>query len=174
MARTRTGRAEQPGAGGVPRGRTRWWLVAAVAVLPAMALLPFVVAFVGMAFSDSEYPLGGGPKAVSCTQALAFGGAALPDGATPVGGCVEQGWQDVSYSADFRMPRAGVRDWLHRTYPDAPAPETESCLTDDADLCLELSHMQGLPEGVGADVVQVSVTYEDSGTALVGFAAFTI
>ncbi|MEU0599708.1 hypothetical protein ABZ484_15885 [Streptomyces sp. NPDC006393] len=173
MARTRTGRAEQPGAGGAPRGRTRWWLVAAVAVLPAMALLPFVVAFVGLAFSDSEYPLGGGPKAVSCTQALAFGGAALPDGGTPVGGCVEQGWQDVSYSADFRMPRAGVGDRLRRTYPGAPAPETEFC-TDDADLCLDLSCLKGLPMGVGADAVQVSVVYEDAGTALVRFAAFTV
>ncbi|MFF0793916.1 hypothetical protein [Streptomyces spiralis] len=173
MARTRTGRAEQPGAGGAPRGRTRWWLVAAVAVLPAMALLPFVVAFVGMALSDSEYPLGGGPTSVSCAQALAFGGAALPGGGTPVGECVERSWQDVSYSADFRMPRAGVRDWLHHTYPDAPAPETEFC-TDDADLCLELSYMKGLPEGVGADAVQVSVVYQDEGTALVRFAAFTV
>ncbi|WP_190176431.1 hypothetical protein [Streptomyces naganishii] len=172
MSRTRTGRAERPGAEKAPRGRTRWWLVAAVAVLPAMALLPFLVAFLGMIFSDSEYPLGGGPKAVSCTRALAFGGAALPDGATPVGGCVEQSWQDVSYSADFRMPRAGVRDWLRRTYPDAPAPETEFC-ADDADLCLELSCTRGLPEGVGADAVQVNVTYEDAGTALVDFAAFT-
>lgn len=172
MSRTRTGRAGQPGAEGAPRGRTRWWLVAAVAVLPAMVLLPFLVAFVGMVFSDSEYPLGGGPKAVSCTHAPAFGGAALPDGATPVGGCVERSRQDVSYSADFRMPRAAVRDWLRRTYPEAPPPETEFC-ADDADLCLELSYLRGLPEGVGADVVQVNVTHEDAGTALVDFAAFT-
>ncbi|MFF9409195.1 hypothetical protein ACF1B0_27295 [Streptomyces anandii] len=172
MSRTRTGRAGQPGAEGAPRGRTRWWLVAAVAVLPAMVLLPFLVAFAGMIFSHSEYPLGGGPKAVSCTRALAFGGAALPDGATPVGGCVERSRQDVSYSADFRMPRAAVRDWLHRTYPDAPAPGTGFC-DDDADLCLELSRTRGLPEGVGADAVQVNVTYEEAGTALVDFAAFT-
>ncbi len=125
-----------------------------------------------MVLSDSEYPLGGGPKTVPCTEALSFGGAALPDGAQQARVCVEQGRQDVSCSADFRMPRAGVLDWLHHTYPDAPAPETEFC-ADDADLCLDLNHMKGLPEGVGADAVQVSGVYEDSGTALVGFAAFT-
>ncbi|GAA2884786.1 hypothetical protein GCM10010524_16610 [Streptomyces mexicanus] len=76
-ARTRPGRAERPGVGGVPRGRTRRWLVAAVAVPPALALLPFLAAFVGMAFSGSEYPLGGVPKAVSCTPAL--GGDLCPE-----------------------------------------------------------------------------------------------
>jgi hypothetical protein len=138
-----------------------------------MALLDFLVAFVGMAFSDSEYPLGGGAKAVSCAQAPAFGGAALPDGGTPVGECVERSRQDVSYDADFRMPRAGVRDRLRRTCPDAPAPETEFC-TDDADLCPELGHRRGLPKGVDADAVRIGVVYEDAGAALVGFAAFTV
>ena len=68
-----------------------------------------------MAFSGSEYPLGGGPKAVSCPQAPAFGG----------------------------------------------------------DLCPEPIHLQGRPGRVGADAVQVSVTYGDFGASLSGFAAFT-
>ncbi|MBJ6620621.1 hypothetical protein [Streptomyces sp. DHE17-7] len=47
---------------------------------------------------------------------MGFGGAALPDGAEPVGACTMQGWQDVHYSAAFRMPRAGVAEWLAHTY----------------------------------------------------------
>ncbi|MET7379007.1 hypothetical protein ABZT08_09265 [Streptomyces sp. NPDC005526] len=161
------------GTAGAPRGRTRWWLVAAVAALPALALLPFLVGFVGIALSDSEYPLGGGPKAVPCAEVLKSGGAVLPEGARPVGACVEQSRQDVSYRATFRMPRAGVAPWLHRTYPEAPAPRTDLC-EGEAELCLDLNRARGLPATVHVDAVQIEVEYENAGTALVDFAAFTV
>ncbi|MBQ0881904.1 MULTISPECIES: hypothetical protein [Streptomyces] len=158
----------------VPRGRTRWWPTAVLVALAALVLLPVLIVLVSFVASDSEYPLGGGPEQRPCAEALGFGGAALPDGAEPVGACTMQGWQDVHYSAAFRMPRAGVAEWLAHTYPDAPEPETEFCGDAAVDLCLDLDYAQGLPDGVDAHAVQVSVEYEDTGTALVRFAAFTL
>ncbi|MFE0810005.1 hypothetical protein ACFW4M_07235 [Streptomyces sp. NPDC058794] len=161
----------------MPRGRTRWWPAAALVALAALVLLPVLtvlVAVVGLVASDSEYPLGGGPEQRPCPEALGFGGAALPDGAQPAGACTRQGWQDIHYSAVFRMPRAGVAEWLAHTYPDAPAPETEYCGGAAVDLCLDLGYAQGLPDGVDAHAVQVSVEYLDAGTALVRFSAFTL
>ncbi|MFE1032405.1 hypothetical protein ACFW40_10950 [Streptomyces sp. NPDC058807] len=72
------------------------------------------------------------------------------------------------------VPRAGVAEWLAHTYPDAPAPETEYCGGAAVDLCLDLGYAQGLPDGVDAHAVQVSVEYLDAGTALVRFSAFTL
>ncbi|MBD0424329.1 hypothetical protein H0H10_35080 [Streptomyces sp. TRM S81-3] len=142
--------------------------------LPALVLLPFLAAFVAVVFDDSEYPLGGGPEKTPCADVLRFGGAALPPGAQPVGACTRQGWQDLYYRAVFRMPRADVLDWLAHTYPAAPDPETESCADADADMCLGLGYSQGLPDGVGADSVRVSVVHEDAGTSLVRFSASTV
>ncbi|MFG3551367.1 hypothetical protein [Streptomyces sp. NPDC047725] len=174
MRRTRNTAARSAGGAQASPGRTRWWLFAALVSLPALVLLPFLVAFVSIVLSDSEYPLGGGPEQVPCPEALSFGGAALPAGAAPVGECTRQGWQDVHYGAAFRMPGAQVRGWLAHTYPDAPEPETEFCADDAADLCLGLGYAQGLPDAVDADAVQVSVVYEKGGTALVRFSAFTV
>ncbi|MFJ8546923.1 hypothetical protein ACIRFH_34110 [Streptomyces sp. NPDC093586] len=167
-----TGHGGASGARARP-GRTGWWLLAALVTLPALVLLPSLVVLAAVVLSDDEYPRGGGPEQVPCAKALRFGGAALPDVAAPAGECTRQSWQDVHYGAVFRMPRTGVRDWLTRTYPDAPAPRTEFC-PDEADLCLGLGHEQGLPSGVDADSVQVDVVYEDGGTALVRFSAFTV
>ncbi|WP_031482818.1 hypothetical protein [Streptomyces bicolor] len=154
------------------RGRTRWWVLAAVLALPGLAVAGFVAMVVHWAASDDLFgPTG--PEPVACADALHFGGAELPDGAEPVGVCEVQGFQDIHYSATFRMPRADVGDWLTRTYPDAPAPETGSCGLSDADLCLEVAHPDGHP-AAGAHAVQVSVEYESADTALVRFSAFTM
>ncbi|MFI7351545.1 hypothetical protein ACIBSR_35455 [Streptomyces sp. NPDC049936] len=181
MARTpRAGGGPQGGAD-VPRGRTRWWWVAAGVAVSALILLPLLIALVGFVFSESDDRDGGGrdeggrtSERVPCSEALAFGGAALPAGARPTGACTVQGFQDIHYSAAFRMPRTGVQDWLIHTYPDAPAPGAESCAGAEADLCLDLGHEQGLPPGVDAHAVQVRVAHEDAGTALVRFTAFTM
>ncbi|MEV8126946.1 hypothetical protein AB0P07_23085 [Streptomyces sp. NPDC085944] len=174
MRRTSAGRTGAGGGGDAGRGRARWWLVAGLAALPALVLLPVLVAAVGLAVSDSDYPLGGGPEQVPCSEALGFGGAALPEGAVPTGACTRRGWQDIHYVAAFRMPRAGVPAWLTDTYPKAPAPETRFCVGDAVDLCLDLDYTRGLPYGVGADAVQVSVEYGDAGAALVRVDAFTL
>ena len=176
------GSADVPRVGAeVPRGRTRWWRVAAFVALPALILLPLLIALVGFVFSESDdrdedgrNEGGRTSEQVPCSEALAFGGAALPAGARPTGACTVQGFQDIHYSAAFRMPRTGVQDWLIHTYPDAPAPGTESCVGAEADLCLDLGHEQGLPGSVDAHAVRVRVVHEGAGTALVRFTAFTL
>ncbi|MFH9815520.1 hypothetical protein [Streptomyces sp. NPDC017230] len=175
MRRTRNAAVVPEGGEVVPRGRTRWWLFAALVTLPVLVLLPLLLVLVGVVLADEDDP-GGGRNSdhVPCSEALAFGGAALPDGARPVGKCTLQGFQDTHYGASFRMPRTGVQAWLAHTYPDAPAPETEFCAGDDVDLCLDLGYTRGLPDGVRAHAVEVRVVYEDDArTALVRFAAFT-
>ncbi|WP_235614584.1 hypothetical protein [Streptomyces ambofaciens] len=142
--------------------------------LPALVLLPLLVVLVGLVLSESD-GRGDGRAAehVPCSEALRFGGAALPDGARPVGACTLQGFQDTHYGAAFRMPRTGVQDWLAHTYPDAPAPRADTCGGGDGDLCLDLGPARGLPGGVDAHAVQVRVEYGADGTALVRFSAFT-
>ncbi|KUO16968.1 hypothetical protein AQJ91_33140 [Streptomyces dysideae] len=140
--------------------------------LPALAVIGFVAMMVVWVVTDDE-ARGAGLEKVPCADALHFGGAELPDGAQVVGACEVQGFQDIHYSAAFRMPRADVRDWLTHTYPDAPAPETEFCGAGDVDLCLDVDHPGGHPDA-GAHVVQVNVEHEGADTALVRFAAFTL
>ncbi|MGZ3100391.1 hypothetical protein [Streptomyces sp. H72] len=159
----------------MPRGRTRWRLFAGLATLPVLALLPLLVALVGTVLSESDgRGEGRAAEHVPCSEALRFGGAALPDGARPVGACTLQGFQDTHYGAAFRMPRTGVQDWLAHTYPDAPAARRDTCVGGGGDLCLDLGPARGLPDGVGAHAVRVRVEYEAAGTALVRFAAFTL
>ncbi|GAA2581232.1 hypothetical protein [Streptomyces lienomycini] len=174
MKRAR-GTAAGCGSGEDPtRGRTRWWLFAGLVSLATLVLLPVLVVLVGVLLSESDDRADGRePDQVPCSEALGFGGAALPDGARPVGACTHQAFLDTHYGAAFRMPRTGVREWLAHTYPEAPAPAGTYC-PDGADLCLDLSYGQGLPDGVEAHVVQVRVVHEDAGTALVRFASFTL
>ncbi|MGW8062307.1 hypothetical protein ACVV2G_08525 [Streptomyces ziwulingensis] len=175
MWRTRNTATGHEGGGEVPRGRTRWRLFAALVTLPVLVLFPLLVLLTASVFSEPDGRGDGGAAAhVPCAEALRFGGAALPDGARPVGACTLQGFQDIHYGAAFRMPRTGVREWLAHTYPDAPGPASEHCAGGDVDLCLNLGYQRGLPDGVDAHAVQVRVTYEAAGTALVRFAAFTM
>ncbi|MFJ8147717.1 hypothetical protein ACIQ6R_22015 [Streptomyces sp. NPDC096048] len=175
MGRTRNAAAGHAGGQEVPRGRTRWRLFAALVTLPALVLLPFLIVLAGIVRSGPDDRSGGRAAGhVPCSEALAFGGAALPDDARPVGECTIQGFQDIHYSATFRMPVSGVQDWPAHTYPDAPAPATETCTGVDVDLCLDLDHARGLPDGAEAHAVQVRVVYEDAGTARVRFASFTV
>ncbi|MFJ3308513.1 hypothetical protein ACIPSA_36825 [Streptomyces sp. NPDC086549] len=162
------------------QGRRRRWLIAAIAVLPALGMLWLVVTVWRLMTWDPDQ----GEK-VPCAEALAFGGAELPDGAYDTD-CSVRAWMDTDYWARFRMPRDGVHDWLKKTYPDAaddPDRLGESC-DDTADLCLELGltpgdddyggHVPGsTATGFGADGVSVSVTYEGPDRALVRFSAFT-
>ncbi|QOV42050.1 hypothetical protein [Streptomyces chromofuscus] len=155
----------------VPRGGTRWRVFAAVMLLPGLALAGVVVLTALFALSDD--PLGGGPAEVPCSDVLHFGGAELPDGARVVGVCEAQGFQDVHYSATFRMPRADFREWLDRTFPGAPAPETEFCGAPDVDLCFATDQVGPHP-GAGAHSVRMTVWYEGADAVRVYFSAFTL
>ncbi|WP_051113528.1 hypothetical protein [Streptomyces davaonensis] len=146
--------------------------MAAILLLPGLALAGFVAMIAIWVLSDDDL-FESGPKPVPCVDVLHFGGAELPDGAEMVGECEEQGFQDLYYSARFRMPRADVEEWLALTYPFAPLPETDGCGVHDADLCLTAEDPAGHPDA-GAQVVRVSVEYEDAATALVRFSAHTL
>ncbi|MEU8587060.1 hypothetical protein AB0C59_08665 [Streptomyces sp. NPDC048664] len=127
-------------------------------------------------------PLAG--QRASCADALAFGGARLPEGAYDTD-CSVRAWTDTDHEAGFRMPRAAVRDWLRATYPKAPPSAYEDpCRDGSADLCLSLGFTEGDGDwagrvpgaagaGFGADSVRVDVTYEGPDRALVRFTAFT-
>jgi hypothetical protein len=161
------------------RGRIRWGLVAAVAALPTVLVIWLVAEMVRAAASASDHPLGGAPEQAPCAEALAFGGARLPEGAYDTD-CTVQTWLDTRYTAEFRLPRAGLSDWLDRTYPGAPG-RTDVCLGDTTDLCVSVGftdgdvHMPGETyPGFGAHTAHVLVDYEDPDTALVRFSAFTV
>ncbi|MGW2489384.1 hypothetical protein ACWCV9_19520 [Streptomyces sp. NPDC001606] len=146
----------------------------AVLALPAL-VVAWGAAIVVRAMT-SDYPLGGGPEKVSCAEALAFGGARLPQRAYE-SRCTVQAWQDTSYDADFRMPRADVWAWLRHTYPHAPKPRTDLCAAEDSgpvDFCVDMNTDATAPQGVDANAVQISVTYEGPATARVRFSAFTV
>ncbi|MGC9441409.1 hypothetical protein ACP4IX_26365 [Streptomyces sp. WG5] len=104
--------------------------------LSALVLLPLPAVLVGLVLSgpDDRDGVGRASGLVPCSEAPAFGGATLPDGARPVGTCTLRGFQDTHGSASFRMPRTGVRNRLAHTSPDAPGPGTAFCADDDADL----------------------------------------
>ncbi|MFH8936449.1 hypothetical protein [Streptomyces griseosporeus] len=154
------------------RGRTRWGLVAALLAVPALlVLVPF--AWFVWAFATSDFPLGGGKEDVSCEEALHFGGAQLPAGAYDTD-CERQSWMDTYYGGTFRMPRAGVRDWLATLSPQGPQPGATGC-DHGADLCLNLDAADSvLPPGAAAAAVTVNVTYENATTARVRWSAFTM
>ncbi|MEV7993861.1 hypothetical protein AB0O67_18665 [Streptomyces sp. NPDC086077] len=155
-----------------PRGRTRWGIFAALAAAPVLIVGTLVVGLVAFVLTDEEDVGAYVAEKADCGQALAFGGAALPEGARTESCTVARGI-DTGYTAVFRMPRADVRGWLAGTYPAAPAPRS-GCVDADADLCLDLGHSDALPPDVDAHGVQVTVEHSDARTALVRFSAFTI
>jgi hypothetical protein len=148
-----------------------------VVVLAPFAMVPLLIAGVAWMLSDPVPGTAadrGAPRPVPCAEALAFGGARLPDGARAVGPCETRAGIDRHYSASFRMPLPGVRDWLTRSYPGAGEPVASYC-SEGADLCLDAGlDRGGLPPGTDAHAVRVNVVYEDGGTALVRFTAFTM
>ncbi|MFH9012695.1 hypothetical protein ACH4C6_15055 [Streptomyces sp. NPDC017943] len=169
------------------RGRTRWELLLPILAVPVIVLGALVAGIALFAFTGDEDGgrTDGGRKdggrtdggrtgaaaGVPCAEALAFGAAERPPGAT-VRDCTVQRGIDTSYSAVLRMPRADVRGWLRATYPDAPRPRTGGGVCGA--LCLDVTRENGLPGTAGAHVVQVRVEHENAETALVRFSAFTM
>ncbi|MFI1927600.1 MULTISPECIES: hypothetical protein [unclassified Streptomyces] len=159
-------------AGPVPRGRTRWGLVAAVLALPVLLVAGLLVLAVVWVLTDDEEQDGTRLKKVPCAEALAFGGAELPTGAEDTA-CTVQSWLDTNYQADFRMPRAGFDAWLDDTYPEAPepgGPGTQAC-GHGSDYCFQLD-VTGRP-GTDAYYVNVNVTQVNAETVRVRYSAFT-
>ncbi|MFF9849455.1 hypothetical protein [Streptomyces litmocidini] len=133
---------------------SRWWIWLVVGLVVVCGL---PVAFLAWgAYSLTE---GSRTQPVDCGEAMEFARGRLPADAEGAR-CTGTHWQDSYITVDFRMPRAGVTNWLETTYPGGKPPF--SC---DGDLCLEVDFDQAL-------YVDVKVVYEDGGTALVHLASF--
>ncbi|MFF7868524.1 hypothetical protein ACFZCT_18995 [Streptomyces qaidamensis] len=153
------------------RGHTRWGIVLPILALPVVVLGVLITGLFLWAWSADDGTRSGAAATVPCTEALAFGAAERPATAR-AHDCTVQRGIDTSYTAVLRMPREDVRDWLRRTYPDAPEPRTGGGVCGA--LCLDVTHEDGLPGAAEAHVVQVRVEYENAETALVRFSAFTM
>ncbi|MET9134555.1 hypothetical protein [Streptomyces antibioticus] len=151
------------------RSGVRWGVVAC-ALLPAGAVAGGLLMLAGMPSAEEDPARG--PVPVSCAEALAFGGAELPDGAEGAK-CRMQSAMDALYEADFRMPRGDVWAWVAATYPDAPEPGGPGTLAcpKGVDHCFQLD-VNGRP-GTDAYYVDLAVTYVNAETARVRFSAFT-
>ena len=138
------------------RRKSRWWIWLAVGLTVLCGLPVGLVAWWAYSFSEA-----GRPQTVDCGEAMEFARGRLPEFAEDAR-CTGMHWQDTSITVDFRMPSAGVVDWLESTYPAAETP-----VACDEDLCRGIVFDQTL-------YVSVQVVYEGGGTALVHLTAFDV
>ncbi|MEU7021214.1 hypothetical protein ABZ990_11230 [Streptomyces sp. NPDC046203] len=154
-----------------PRWSRRTWTRIAVSALGTV-VLGGPVALVGWTMLFWDGP--GEPEPTDCAQVMDWAGATLPKSARSAR-CTEATWLDVHDQADFRMPAAEVAGWVAGTWP-AVEVEPQGC-DMDADFCVDLD-AENSPiawyDGEGPAAVNVSVRYEDGGTALVLVTAYTI
>ncbi|MFJ5827882.1 hypothetical protein [Streptomyces sp. NPDC093089] len=141
---------------GEQKRKSRWWIWLAVG-LTVLCGLPVAL----LAWSAYSFTEAGRQQVVDCGEAMEFARGRLPASAEDAR-CTGMHWQDSYITVDFRMPRAGVADWLEATYPGA-APDTPC----DEDLCREVDFDQVL-------YVRVKVVYEDGGPALVHLTSFDL
>jgi len=148
-------------------GRTRWGVMAAILVVPALVVAGLLALLVAWLFTDDSVDTG--IQKAPCAQVLAYGGAKLPTGAYD-GSCRRWSGPKFRYEATFRMPRAGVRDWLTATFPDGPQPRSRQCGSETIDLCLTV----GAGEVPSRDsATQVEITYDGPKWAQVRFLGYT-
>ncbi|MEU5242901.1 hypothetical protein AB0G81_02060 [Streptomyces asoensis] len=95
--------------------------MAAILALPVLLVAGLLVLIGVWVLSDDEETDGTRLKEVPCAEALAFGGARMPEGAGDAK-CTVQSWLDTNYQADFRVPRAGFDSWLEDAYPQRAVP----------------------------------------------------
>ncbi|GHG13238.1 hypothetical protein [Streptomyces zaomyceticus] len=135
-----------------PRAWTWVWVSAVVTVFCGgpVALL----AWGAMAWSEI-----GESQQVDCSEVMTFARGSLPMSAEDAH-CTAAHWQDTVADAEFRMPRSEVGGWLEATYPAG-----EPAFSCEQDRCLDVSFDEML-------FVNLRITYEDGGTALVRVRAF--
>lgn len=137
----------------------RWtWIGLAVVLL---GLPGGCVAWGAYAWSQA-----GSAHEVPCPEAVAFARGTLPKSAWDAK-CTQAVWLDTQVDAEFRMPEWEAGMWLTATYPGV-----EPSIPCDTDLCLNVQYGDAAPED-GPVAVDVEVTYEGGGTALVRLLAFT-
>ncbi|MEU9994424.1 hypothetical protein [Streptomyces sp. NPDC050848] len=142
-----------------PRASTWIWVTALVSIVCGGPLALLV--WGAMAWDEM-----GKPQPMDCAEAMDWANATMPKSARDPH-CTVSNWLDTQVNAEFRMPRAEVAGWLAGTYPGG---EVRSyCQTD---LCVDVQETP--PEPGGPAAVNVTVTYEDGGTALVHVMPFTV
>lgn len=155
-------RTESPSDGGRWWRRPLWALFWAVGAVSLAFVLWFIWLLFGFFTSDDPFH---SHSEIGCAAAMSFAQGELPDDVTDED-CAEDSWMDTAVRGTFRMPRAQVRPWLERAYPDV-RPE-KYC---DEDVCLDISF--GPDETSGAAEVRISVRYAAGGAAVVTLDAFT-
>ncbi|MFC8789362.1 hypothetical protein [Streptomyces cinereoruber] len=132
-----------------------WTWVWATAVMTVICGGPLaLLAWGAMAWDEI-----GEAKPADCSDVMTFARGTLPADARDAR-CTAAHWQDTVAEAEFRTDRAGA--WLAATYP---AGEPESFC--EVDVCVRASYDEVL-------FVDVSIAYEDGGTALVRVKAFDL
>lgn len=142
-----------------PRPSTWVWVTVLVSFFCGGPIA--LVIWAAMAFSEA-----GKPEPMDCAEAMDWAHATMPKSAEDQH-CTVSSWLDTQVKAEFRMPRGEVAGWLAGTYPGGRI--RSYCPTD---LCVDVQEMPPDPGGPAA--VNVNVTYEDGGTALVHVMPFTV
>ncbi|GHF72834.1 hypothetical protein GCM10010218_62540 [Streptomyces mashuensis] len=134
-------------------------LVTALVVLPVW----FVVTAVHEFLTADPFP----PRPTRCTKVEDYAGGRIPEEATDVKCLDTSGWQDTSYTAEFRMPRKDVAARLVRAFPRAGIRHGQ------VDKQMLPPSAQNDSAGGEASSVYIDIAYEGTDTALVKLEALT-
>lgn len=144
-------------------GRTRWGVFLAILAVPTLVVAALIAVLVAWLFTDDS--VAADVKATSCTEALAFGGAKVPEGMRD-SWCGLDAGPAPHYTARFRMPRAGIDAWLTAAYPQGPELRTTQCGDTQIDACLNAG-----PVGEKRASVQIEITHDSRRWSEVHFEA---
>ncbi|MET7733852.1 hypothetical protein ABZT02_21140 [Streptomyces sp. NPDC005402] len=147
-------------------GRTRWGVFLVILAVPTLVVAALIALLVAWLFTDDS--VASDVKKTSCAEALAYGGAKLPEGARDAG-CYLDAGPEPRFEASFRMRTNKVGAWLAATYPDEPALRTKQCASRSIDACLNVGPVAGQHASVQVEVVHDGPNWSD-----VRFVAFTL
>ncbi|MET8080465.1 hypothetical protein [Streptomyces sp. NPDC005303] len=153
--------AEQGGPGG-----TRWGVFLAILAVPTLVVAALIALLVAWLFTDDS--VASDVKKTSCAEALAFGGAKLPEGAHDAWCGLDAG-PEPRYTARFRMPRDEIDAWVAASFPQGPELRTTQCGDAQVDACLSAGPVAGERASV-----QIDITHDSRKWSEVRFVAFTL
>ncbi|MEU0946968.1 hypothetical protein ABZ379_30145 [Streptomyces canus] len=153
--------AERGGPGG-----TRWGVFLAILAVPTLVVAALIALLVAWLFTDDS--VASDVKKTSCAEALAFGGAKLPEGAYDAWCGLDAG-PEPRYTARFRMPRDEIDAWVAASFPQGPKLRTTQCGDAQVDACLNAGPVAGERTSV-----QIDITHDSRKWSEVRFVAFTL
>ncbi|NEB00451.1 hypothetical protein [Streptomyces sp. SID13726] len=148
------------------QGRTRWGVFLAILAVPTLVVAALIALLVAWLFTDDS--VAADVKKTSCAEALAYGGAKLPEGARDAWCGIEAG-PEPRYDARFKMPRAGIDAWVAAAFPQGPQLRTTQCGDAQVDACLTAGPVAGERASV-----QIEITHDSRNWSEVRFKAFTL